>query len=94
MRCLISCLSLQTAAQPSKDADILTKLFVLALAALHAILHTTFFWFCVAGAFVSWWVAWIVRDAVKDAIASLDLDERVREAVREAIEEKAEEEDD
>jgi len=88
---LISYLWLQTAAQPSKDADILTKLFVLVLGALHAILHSTFFWFCVGGAFVSWWISWVVRDAVKDAIASLDLDERVREAVREAMEEKQDE---
>jgi hypothetical protein len=82
---------LQVVEGPSNDGNILTKLFVVVLAALHAILHSTFFWFCVAGAFVSWWVSWIVRDAVKDAIRELDLDERVREAVREAMEEKQDE---
>jgi len=75
----------------SLDRDNLTKLFALILAALEAIFHSTFFWFCVAGAFVSWWFSWIVRDAVKDAIKQLNLDERVREAVREAIEEAKEE---
>jgi hypothetical protein len=89
MYLLVFCFWLQTAAQPSNDSDILTKLFVLALAALHAIFHSTFFWFCVVGAFVSWWVSWIVRDAVsdavKDAIEGLDLEGTVREAVREAI---------
>jgi hypothetical protein len=79
---------LQVAKPNSNDGDTLTKLFVLVLAALHAILHSTFFWFCVAGGFVSWWVSWIVRDAVKDAIRELDLQERVREAVREAMEEE------
>jgi hypothetical protein len=73
--------------------DNLIKLVALVLPVLDAIFRSTFFWFCVAGAFVSWWFSWIVRDAVKDAIRELDLDERVREAVREAIEEAREEDD-
>ena len=87
IRYLTVTLGLQTAAQPPKDTDALGKLFVLILAALHAIFSSTLFWFCVAGAFMSWWISWIVRDAVKDAIRDLNLDERVRESVREAIEE-------
>jgi len=94
MRFLASCLLLQTITQSSNDSDILTKLFLLFLAAVHAILHSTFFWFCVAGAFISWWVSWIVRDAVrdgvKDAIHGLDLEEMVRDAVREVLEEERE----
>lgn len=74
----------------SIDRGNLTKLVALVLAALEYVFHSTFFWFCVAAGFVSWWFSWIVRDAVKDAIQQLDLDERVREAVREAIEESKE----
>jgi hypothetical protein len=90
MRFLVSGLWLQTAAQPSKDADILTKLFVLVVAALHANFQSTFFWFCVAGAFISWWISWIVRDAVRNAIEGLDLEGTVRDAVRDALEEDRE----
>ena len=87
---LIPLLTFRIAAEPPKDSDFLSKLFVLVVGALHAIFTSTFFWFCVAGAFIAWWISWIVRDAVKDAILDLDLDERVREAVREALEESRE----
>jgi hypothetical protein len=93
MRSLVAALWLQTA-QSSNDSDILTKLFVLVVAALHAILQSTFFWFCVAAAFVSWWVSSTVRDAVRDgvkeAIQGLDLEGTVRDAVRDALEEDQE----
>lgn len=81
------CFGLQTATQPSKDADILSKLFALLLEVLHAIFSSGFFWACVAVAGISVWISWIVRDAVKDAVDDLDLDERVRRAVRKAMEE-------
>jgi hypothetical protein len=66
-----------------KDSSVIT----LILAALRAIFTSTLFWFCVAGAFITWWISWIVRDAVRDAIRDLDIDETVREAVREVLEE-------
>jgi len=87
IRYFISLLAFQTAAEPPKDADFLSKLFVLVVGALHVIFSSRLFWACIAGAFISWWISWIVRDAVKDAIGDLDLDERVREAVREVMEE-------
>jgi len=96
MRSLGVCLWLQTAQSP--DGDVLTKLFVLVVAALHAIWNSTFFWFCVVGAFVAWWVPWIIRDAVRDGVTNAlleqDFQDTIRRAVAEAIREVREEEQD